>query len=132
MMKKRKKHLLERKILGITLQNYLLMLGLLVIISLGTSISKGIIGGFRMVFGAVFVLLTPGFLISHLLLGEKEIDGLERLALSFALSITVIPLIVFYLNMIGMKISTVSVSLTILAICILTAIAILLKNRIRK
>lgn len=65
----------------------------------------------RVVFGSVFVLFLPGFVWSFVFFnnrGEKKIDWVERIALSFALSIAVVPLAVFYLNLIGMKISALS------------------------
>jgi len=41
---------------------------------------------------------------------------IERIALSFALSIAVVPLVVFYLNLIGVKINLLNSFLTILGI----------------
>jgi hypothetical protein len=71
------------------------------------------LSAFRVVFGAVFVLFVPGFSLSYAFFGSKEIDVLERIALSFALSIAVVPLIVFYLNLAGMRISALSVSIVV-------------------
>ena len=59
---------------------------------------------------------------------DKEkgtIDWIERIALSFALSIAIVPLAVFYLNLIGLKINLLNSFLTILGISII-AIAILI------
>jgi len=63
---------------------------------------------FRVVFGAVYVLFLPGFVWSFVFFdnkGERRIDVIERIALSFALSIAIVPLAVFYLNLMGLKIS---------------------------
>ena len=77
----------------------------------------------RIVFGSVYVLFLPGFIISFIFFpktqdsdakeeGEKgSIDWIERIALSFALSISIIPLAVFYLNLIGIKINAITYSL---------------------
>ncbi|MGE0793446.1 MAG: DUF1616 domain-containing protein [Candidatus Woesearchaeota archaeon] len=77
------------------------------------------LSSFRIVFGSVYVLFIPGFIISYLFFSKKEIDSLERIALSFALSISVIPLLVFYLNLIGMRINALNVSLLILFVCLI-------------
>jgi uncharacterized membrane protein len=63
---------------------------------------------FRAVFGSVYVLFLPGFIWSFVffpLRTERHIDLIELIALSFALSIAIVPLAVFYLNLIGLKIS---------------------------
>lgn len=94
--------------------------------------------------GSVYVLFIPGFIISFIffpiknqyfdhqkkrLFKKQGIDTLERIALSFALSIAIVPLTVFYLNLIGLKISTLNVFLTILAIIIISSIILVIKNR---
>jgi uncharacterized membrane protein len=63
---------------------------------------------------AIYVLFIPGFLISLLFFDFKKIDLIERVALSFALSISVIPLLTFYLNLLGVKITLESVILEVL------------------
>ncbi len=68
----------------------------------------------QLIFGAIFVLFVPGFALSFAFFPKKEIDWIERMALSFGLSIAVVPLLVFYLNrFIGIKIDIVSVSIAI-------------------
>jgi len=74
----------------------------------------------RTVFGSVFLLFLPGYRLTRVFFAESEIDILERAALSFALSISVIPLLVFYLNLAGIKISAVmvrGVTIWVIAIC---------------
>ena len=84
-------------------------------INLFTSISY--LESLRTVFGSIYVLFLPGFIISYIFFpktkefeseDEKEkgaFDWIERIALSFALSIAIVPLAVFYLNLVGVKIS---------------------------
>lgn len=56
-------------------------------------------GPVRIALGLVFVLFSPGYsLIAALFPKRNDLDGVERLALSFALSIAVIPLIGLVLN----------------------------------
>lgn len=67
--------------------------------------------------------------------GEKEkgtIDWIERIALSFALSIAIVPLAVFYLNLIGIKINLLNSFLTILGILIISAIILYIHKSRRK
>ncbi|MBN2127433.1 MAG: DUF1616 domain-containing protein, partial [Candidatus Diapherotrites archaeon] len=72
---------------------------------------------FRIVFGSVYVLFIPGFIMTYLFF--KELDSLERIALGFALSISVIPLLTFYLNLIGMKINSLNVFIEIFVVIVL-------------
>lgn len=59
--------------------------------------------------GAGYVLILPGLALSFAFFRRGAIDAIERVALSFALSIAVVPLVVFYTNLAGLKISQVSV-----------------------
>ena len=53
----------------------------------------------RIIFGVPVVLFIPGYaLIAALFPGAKDIDGLERVALSFGLSIAIVPLTGLALN----------------------------------
>jgi uncharacterized membrane protein len=74
-----------------------------------------ILEAIKIILGSVFILFLPGFSLSYALFPKKdEIDWIERLALSFGLSIAVIPLLVFYSNFIfGIKINLVTVSLIV-------------------
>lgn len=83
---------------------------------------------FRIVFGSVYVLFLPGFILSYVFFSKtaksenKEkgtIDWIERIALSFGLSIAIVPLAVFYLNLIGVSINLLNSFLTILGIIII-------------
>ena len=88
----------------------------------GLASSLGIGESFRIVFGSVYVLFLPGFLLTFIFFPmkrEKGIDWIERIALSFALSIAVVPLVVFYLNLVGLKISVWSSFFTILGILVI-------------
>jgi hypothetical protein len=94
----------------------------------------------RIVFGSIYVLFLPGFILTFIFFpktrpfedNEKEkgsIDWIERIALSFALSIAIVPLAVFYLNLIGLKINLLNSFLTILGIIIISSVILYLKNR---
>ncbi|MFP3976163.1 MAG: DUF1616 domain-containing protein, partial [Dehalococcoidia bacterium] len=56
-------------------------------------------GPARIVLGILFVLFFPGYMLIAALFPRKEsLDGIERVALSFGLSIAVVPLIGLVLN----------------------------------
>ena len=53
----------------------------------------------RIVLGLLLVLFLPGYsLIAALFPGKGDLDGIERIALSFGLSIAVVPLLGLALN----------------------------------
>ena len=71
----------------------------------------------RIIAGSVFVLFLPGFAWSFVFFKKDEIDWIERIALSFGLSIALVPTAVFWLNyFLGVKINLLNVSLVILAL----------------
>ena len=74
--------------------------------------------------------LVSGYFLTYAFFPKKDIDFIERLALSFALSIAIVPLLVFYLNMLGMKINLISSFLTVLAIIIITIIFIIIRRKL--
>jgi uncharacterized membrane protein len=80
----------------------------------------------RITLGTPYVLFLPGYIISFIFF--KKIDIIERIALSFALSIAIVPLVIFYLNLIGMKINFITSTLTIAGI-ILISLLILKKKK---
>ncbi len=83
---------------------------------------------FRIVFGSVYVLFIPGFIISFIFFPDK-IDVIERIALSFALSIAIVPLAVFYLNLIGIKINFLNSFFIILGIIIIASLIVYYKKK---
>jgi uncharacterized membrane protein len=80
------------------------------------------------IIAAIFILFLPGFVLSLVFFAWKQIDMIERLALSFALSIAVVPLVVFYTNLLGVKITTVNVIFQVVGILLLSGGIILLKR----
>ena len=77
----------------------------------------------RLFFGGLFVLFVPGFVWSYVFFAKKDIDWIERVALSFGLSIALVPLAVFWLNWVfNLKITFLN---TLLVVCVLTAIPLI-------
>jgi uncharacterized membrane protein len=86
----------------------------------------------RTVFGLLFILFLPGYaLIAALFPKINDLDSIERLALSFGLSIAVAPLIGLGLNYtpFGIKLTPILVSLSIFTISMLL-VAFLRRKRI--
>lgn len=85
----------------------------------------------RIISGSIFVLFLPGFAWSFIFFKKDEIDWIERIALSFGLSIAIVPLVVFWLNyFLGVKINFLNVSIIILALTVTAAV--ILKGKILK
>src|SRR3989344_1476567 len=110
------------------IRNYLITIGVLFLLALAlTLFDYNLWTTIRAVFGSVLVLFVPGFVIVKLYF--KEIDIIERIALSFALSIAIVPLTVFYLNKLGMRINTLNSFLSIVGII---AVSFVVKRFVKK
>lgn len=75
----------------------------------------------RIIFGVPLILFIPGYaLIAALFPGSKDIDGIERVALSFGLSIAIVPLIGLALNYTpwGIRLDPIVVCLSIVTLCL--------------
>ena len=83
------------------------------------------------ILASIFILFLPGFVLSLVFFNWKQIDLIERLALSFALSIAVVPLVVFYTNLLGIQITTVNVILQVVGILLLSGGVILVKQHMK-
>ena len=82
----------------------------------------------RIFFGAMFILFLPGFVWSFVFF-KREIDLVERLALSFGLSIAIVPSAVFWLNwLLHVRITLLNTGLTVGALTILPACYLLVKT----
>lgn len=67
----------------------------------------------RYLFGAILVLILPGFCLIKALFPQKEFDQIERAALAVGMSLVIVPLVAFLLNYTfwGITIITLIVSL---------------------
>lgn len=81
------------------------------------------------ILSVIYILFLPGFFLSFVFFKGRQIDLLERIALSFALSIAIVPLIIFYGNLMGVAITTISVILYVASIIFLTGIILFILNR---
>lgn len=86
----------------------------------------------RAIAGFIFVFFLPGFTWTLVFFRGKQINVLERIALSFGLSIAVVTISILFLNMLlGIKITVLSSALIIIVVTIIP-IALYYLNRLIK
>jgi len=83
------------------------------------------------ILSVICILFIPGFIVSLVFFRWNTIDIIERIALSFALSLAIVPLVVFYTNLLGIKITRESVAIEVFGIIILS-VGIFLIQKWRK
>ncbi len=122
---------------------FMVLILLIIPISIWLFTSQTIFQALRITFGSLYVLFLSGFILSFVFFpktkefcskdcGENgSIDCIERAALSFALSIAIVPLAVFYLNLIGVKINLLNSFLTILGLIVISGVILWVKARKR-
>ncbi len=87
----------------------------------------------RAIFGFILVFFLPGFAWTLVFFSGKQVNIVERLALSFGLSIATVTLSILALNkLIGMKITGSNAVLTIIAITVIPVAFYYLKKLIKK
>jgi hypothetical protein len=82
----------------------------------------------RYVFGSVFVLFLPGYSLIRALFGSKELDSIERLALSIGLSLALVPMAGLLLNYTPWGIRTTPVTFCLLALTLVFASAAVVRD----
>jgi hypothetical protein len=82
----------------------------------------------RYVFGSVFVLFLPGYSLIRALFGSKELDNIERFALSIGLSLALVPLAGFLLNYTPWGIRTTPVTFCLFALTLVFASAAVVRD----
>jgi len=75
------------------------------------------------VLGAIFVLFLPGYTFIRALFPEKELDNIERTALSMGMSLALVPITGLILNYTPWGIRTTPVTLSLLALTTIFATA---------
>jgi len=83
----------------------------------------------RYVLGSIFVLWLPGFtLIKALFPSGKELNNIERTALSIGLSLAIVPIVGLLLNYTPWGIRLTPITISLLALTIILAIAALIRE----
>lgn len=79
-----------------------------------------------MLAGSILAFFVPGIAWTYVLFGNKEIDLVERIALSLGLSMVMVPLSMFYLyNLVGIRINLVN-SISIVFLLTVSAVVVIL------
>ena len=86
----------------------------------------------RYVLGAIFVLFLPGYSLIKALFPEKELDNIERAALSMGMSIALVPITGLILNYTPWGIRTTPVTLSLLALTTIFATAAIIREHQNK
>jgi len=81
-----------------------------------TPIIGNIIKYVRYLFGSIFVLFLPGYSLIKVLFPQKEIDDLERAALSIGMSLAIVAINALVLNFLPWGISTTPLTLSLLGL----------------
>jgi hypothetical protein len=83
----------------------------------------------RYLLGSIFVLFLPGYSLIKVLFPEKEIDNIERTALSMGMSLVIAPITVLFLNYTPWGITTTTVTLSLLALTAVFATAAFIRAK---
>jgi len=86
----------------------------------------------RYVLGSIFVLLLPGFSLIKTLFPTKEIDNIERTALSIGMSLALVPLVGLLLNYTPWGIRLTPITLSLLALTTFLTITGLIREHSQK
>lgn len=87
----------------------------------------------RVLLGFILVFFIPGFAWTLIFFSGQQINTVERLALSFGLSIAIVTLSIFALNrLIGIRITGVNAFLIIISVTIVPLAFYYLKKLMRK
>ena len=88
-----------------------------------------VLDGLRIFFSAIFLLFLPGFVWSFVFFTKRETDWIERIAISFGLSIAIVPLTLFWLNWIfDVRITLLNTSLIVCALIVVPAAYLLVRR----
>jgi hypothetical protein len=82
----------------------------------------------RYFLGVIFVLFLPGYSLIKALFPEKEIDNIERTALSVGMSLALVPITGLILNYTPWGIRTTSITLSLLTLTIIFATAAVIRG----
>lgn len=75
----------------------------------------------RNVLGAIFVIFLPGYSFIKALFPKKELDNIERIALSIGMSLALVPITGLVLNYTPLGIRTTTITISLLTLTIIFA-----------
>jgi hypothetical protein len=83
----------------------------------------------RYIFGSIFVLFLPGYSLIKVLLPMRELDDIERAALSIGISLAFVPIVGLFLNYTPWGITTTTVTLSLLTLITIFATAAIMQEQ---
>jgi uncharacterized membrane protein len=83
----------------------------------------------RYLFGSVFLLFLPGFCLIKALFPRKELDEIETAGLSVGVSLAMVPLISFLLDLTPWGITLVPLTISFVALTVVFATVAVLRKR---
>lgn len=86
----------------------------------------------RYILGSIFVLFLPGFTLIKTLFPTREIDNIERTALSIGMSLALVPLVGLLLNYTPWGIRLTPIMLSLLALTIILSVAGIIREHSEK
>ena len=87
---------------------------------------------FRYILGSIFVLFLPGYSLIKALFPTKEIDNIERTAISIGMSLALVPLVGLLLNYTPWGIRLTPITVSLLSLTIILSIAGLIREHKEK
>jgi len=82
----------------------------------------------RYVLGTIFVIWLPGYTFVKALFPEKELDSIERIALSIGISLALVPIVGLLLNYTPFGIRLTPITLSLLALTLTFATAAIIRE----
>jgi len=83
----------------------------------------------RYILGSIFVLWLPGYTLIKALFPEKELDSIERAALSIGMSLALVPMIGLLLNYTPWGIRRTPITISLLAVTFTFATAAIIRDQ---
>ena len=83
----------------------------------------------RYILGSIFVLWLPGYTLIKALFPEKELDSIERAALSIGMSLALVPMIGLLLNYTPWGIRLTPITISLLAVTFTFATAAIIRDQ---
>jgi len=82
----------------------------------------------RYILGSIFVLWLPGYTFTKALFPEKELDSVERVALSIGISLALVPIIGLLLNYTPWGVRLIPITLSLIALTLTCASAAIVRE----
>ena len=86
----------------------------------------------RNILGTIFVLFLPGYSLIKLLFPKKQIDNIERAALSIGMSLALVPMMGLIIYYTTWGIETIPTTLSLLTLTIIFATAAIIREHLTK